>query len=152
VPAAHGTHAALASTASWPSGQRHADAPAAENLSAAHGAHVSSLVAPVAVENLPAAHSTHVLASAAYWPAAQDTGAGVVVVGSGVVVVGSGVVVVGSGVVLVGSGVVVVSSGVVVVGSGVVVVGSGVVVGAGAKYWPEWQVGTGGHINAKWKP
>jgi hypothetical protein len=37
-----------------------------ENLSAAHGAQVSSLVAPVAVENLPAAHSTHVLASAAY--------------------------------------------------------------------------------------
>jgi hypothetical protein len=98
-----------------------------ENLSAAHDAHVSSLVAPVAVENLPAAHSTHVLASAAYWPAAHTTGAGVVV-GSGVVVVGSVVVVVGSGVVVVGSGVVVVGSGVVVVGCGVVVVGSGVVV------------------------
>jgi hypothetical protein len=55
---------------------------------------VSSLVAPVAIEYLPAAHSTHLLASAAYWPAAQDTDAGVVV-GSGVleVVVGSGVVV-----------------------------------------------------------
>ena len=101
MPTTHGTHTALASTASWPSGQRHADAPAVENLSAAHGTQVSSLAAPVAVEYLPAAHSTHVLQSAAYCPAAHTTGAGVVM-GSAVVVVGSCVVleVVGSGVVL----------------------------------------------------
>ena len=148
MPTTHGTHTALSSTASWPSGQRQADAPAVENLSAAHGTQVSSLAAPVAMEYLPAAHSTHVLESAAYCPAAHTTGAGVVVgsgvvvVGSAVVVVGSGVVVVvvGSGVVVVGSVVVVVGSGVVVVGSGVVVVDCGVVVVAGVAYWPAGHV------------
>jgi hypothetical protein len=89
---------------------------------------VSSLVAPVPCEYLPAAHSTHVLASVAYWPAAHDTGDGVVV-GSGVAVVGSDVVVVGSGVVVVvGSGVNVLCAGIVVGARVVVVVGAGVVV------------------------
>ncbi len=73
MPTAHGTHAALASTASWPSGQRHADAPAAENLSAAHGWHVASLTAPVTLGKVPAAHGTHVLEFAAYCPASPST-------------------------------------------------------------------------------
>jgi hypothetical protein len=78
VPTAHGRHAAFASTVSWPWGHRHADAPAVENLSAAHGTQVSSLVAPVAMEYLPEAHGAQVsslVASVAmeYLPAAHST-------------------------------------------------------------------------------
>jgi len=73
VPTAHGVHAALAFAASWPSGHRHVDAPAEENLSAAHGTHVSSAVAPVVCENLPARQSMQASepVSVLYLPATQ---------------------------------------------------------------------------------